>query len=401
MMRKSLVVLAVGVLLLLATCRPKPANIERRVENGVEVVINHVARETTRNIRPPLRLDELFVIDSENPEIARLGISDIWGFDVDPGGRIFVFKSPLSQGDLVYTFDPAGHFVSSFCRKGEGPGELQNPIFQKLASNGELCIPDTDKRKMFVFDGDGKLLREIPIKPRLRQATDLLVPLSNTRYFYRRVEIDTTRPGARFSYVFSIVDPAFSEIRELDRIQVENAESVAKVRYPFSFIRWALSRDRIFLVNDERGYEIRSYDLNGALVRRVRKEGPPVKYPEEMKRDALKSLEAPTFTFLKGKIQFADPAPSCQHFWADDQGRLYVETFEQGVGPGEFMIDIFDRSGAFLGQLSVGLHAGMDVLEQVPHLDSWTVMENGRFYCLREKNSGYLQLVVYRVHWLI
>jgi hypothetical protein len=27
-------------------------------------------------------------------------------------------------------------------------------------------------------------------------------------------------------------------------------------------------------------------------------------------------------------------------------------------------------------------------------------MKNDRFYCLREKDSGYLQLVVYRVHWL-
>jgi hypothetical protein len=345
-------------------------------------------------------LDELFVIDSENADLARLGISDIWGFDVDSVGQIFVFKSPLSQGDFVYKFEPSGRFVSSFCRKGDGPGELQIPIFQKLSSNGELCISDSGKRKMFVFDEDGKLLREIPIKPRLRPTTDLLVPLGDTRYLYRRVEFDTTRPVARIFFIFSIVDCAFSEIKELDRIQVENADSVAKVRYPYSFIRWALSGNQIFLANDERGYEIRTYDLKGDLIRRMRKEGSPVKYPEEMKRDALKSLEAPTFAFLKGKIQFADPAPPCQHFWADDQGRLYVETFEQGAGPGEFVIDIFDGSGTFIGQFNLNLYAGMDVLEQVPRIDSWTVMNNGRFYCLREKGSGYLQLVAYRVHWL-
>jgi len=392
--------MATAASILIASCGPKPANVEKRVENGVEVVINHVTPETMRKLRPPLRLDELFVIDTENAEIARLGISDIWGFDVNSVGEIFVFKSLLSQGDFIYKFDPAGRFVSSFCRKGEGPGELQVPIFQKLSANGELSIPDSGKRKMFVFDREGKLLREIPIKPRLRPATDLLVPLDNTRFLYRRVEFDATRPVAKIAYVFSIVDREYSEIKELDRIPVEDADIVAKVHYPFPFIRSALSGDRIFLVNDERGYEIRSYDFKGELVRRVRKEGPLVKYPESMKQDVLKHIDTPSLAFLKTKITFADPAPPCQHFWVDDEGRLFVVTYEQGAKPGEFLIDIFDRDGVFIGQMSLNIQAGMKLFEQAPRVDSWTTMKNGRFYCLREKDSGYLQLVVYRVTWL-
>jgi hypothetical protein len=400
MLRKSLLISGLAASILLGSCRPKPANVERRVENGVEVVINHVTPEAARNIPPPLRLEELFIIDTENAEIARLGISDIWGFDVDSEGVIFVFKSPLSQGDLIYKFDPAGRLLSSFGRKGEGPGELQVPIFQKLWSNGELFIPDSGKRKMFVFNREGKLLREAPIKPRLRPTADLMVPLDNARFLYRRVDFDATRPVAKIAYVFSIVDRAFSEIKELDRIPVEDADTVAKVRYPFPFIRWALSGDRIFLANDERGYEIRAYNFNGELVRSVRKESPPVKYPENMKQDVLKNIETPMFAFLKTKIQFADPAPPCQHFWVDDKGRLYVKTYEEGVRPGEFMIDIFDGSGVFIGRVSMNIHAGMDVFGQTPRLDSWTTMKNDRFYCLREKDSGYLQLVVYRVRWL-
>jgi hypothetical protein len=400
MIREAPLIPAVAALLLVASCRPKPANIERRVENGVELVINHVTSDAARSIRPPLRLEELFVIDSENAEIARLGISNIWGFDVNSAGEIFIFKSPLGQGDFIYKFDPVGRFVSSFCRKGEGPGELQVPVFNKLSPHDELFIPDSGKRKMFVFDGEGKLLREAPIKPRLRATSDLLVPLDDTRFLYRRVDFDTTRPVAKISYVFSIVDREFSEIKELDRIPVENADIVAKVLYPFLFIRWALSGDRIFLVNDERGYEIRSYDFGGKLVRRIRKEGPPVAFPEAMKQDVLKNIETPTFAFLKTKIKFADPAPPCQHVWVDDKGRLFIKTYEESVGPGEFMIDIFDGNGVFVGQVSMNIHAGMELFGQVPRLDSWTTMKNDRFYCLREKASGYLQLVVYRVRWL-
>jgi hypothetical protein len=400
MLKRSLLVLAIAASILITSCRPKVANVEKRVENGVEVVINRVTPDAARNLRSPLRLEELFIIDTEDAGIARLGISDIWGFDVNSVGEIFVFKSPLSQGDLICKFNGAGRFLSSFGRKGEGPGELQMPIFQKLSASGELYIPDSGKRKIFVFDREGKLLREIPIKPRLRQSTDLLVPLDNTRFLYRRVDLDAARPGALAAIIYSIVDRQYSEIKELDRILAQDAQGAAKFLYPPPFIRWALSGDRIFLVNDERGYEIRAYDFNGKLVRRIGKEGPPVKYPEAMRRDVLKNIEAPAFAFLKTKIKFADPAPPCQHIWVDDKGRLYVKTYEEGVRPGEFMIDIFDGSGVFIGQASMNIHAGMDLFGQAPRLDSWTTMKNGRFYCLREKDSGYLQLVVYRVNWL-
>ena len=398
MPRKCALILAISLSLLIAACRPRPAaNVERRVEGGVETVINHVTDEGARALRPP-RLEELLVIDTESADIVRLGLTDIWGFDVDSSGRIFVFKSPLGQGDLVYKFDPSGRFLSSFCRKGEGPGELQAPIFQKLTAKGELDIPDAGKKKMFVFDGDGKLLREIPIKPYLRQVSDLLVPLDDARFFYRRVEADTTRSAPRFTYIFSIVDASLSEIKELDRMTVENADAVAKIRIPPTFIRWALCRDRLLLLNDERGYEIRSYDFGGNLVRRMRREGPAVPYPASMKQEVLKAIEAPMFASIKGKIQFADPAPPSQHFWADDQGGLYVMTYEPGAGPGEFMIDIFDPSGAFSGRWSLNLRAGMRLFEQYMCLDSWTTLRNDRFYCLREKDNGYIQLVAYRVH---
>ena len=399
-MKKSLFIMAIAASILVASCRPKVASVEKRVENGVEVVINHVTSDAARNLRSPLRLDELFVIDTENAEIARLGLSDIWGFDVDSAGELFVFKSPLSQGDLIYKFDGAGRFLSSFGGKGEGPGELQMPIFQKISANGELAIPDSGKRKIFVFDREGRLLREIPIEPRLRQATDRLVPLDNTRFLYRRVEFDATRPGARAAFIYSVVDHEYSEIKELDRILAQDAEGAAKFRYPFHFIRWALSGDRIYLANDERGYEIRAYDFNGALVRRVRKEGPPVKYPEDMKQDVLKKIDTPPFAFLKAKIAFADPAPPYQHIWADDEGRTYVVTYEQGIRPGEFVIEIFDRAGVFMGQMSLNIHVNMDAFTQAPRFDAWTAMKNNRLYCLREKETGYLQLVVYRVTWV-
>jgi len=67
----------------------------------VEVVINHKAPYSNGKGQG-MKLEKLFQIDTEKPEIRDLGIPDIFGFDVDSQGSIIVLRQINGEGDFVY-----------------------------------------------------------------------------------------------------------------------------------------------------------------------------------------------------------------------------------------------------------------------------------------------------------
>ena len=77
------------LLCLLIFCGQKQDEVEIIIEDGVEVVLNHLEPYKIKGETGNLVLKEQFTIDTEKDEIAAIGLSDISGFDVDSDGNIY------------------------------------------------------------------------------------------------------------------------------------------------------------------------------------------------------------------------------------------------------------------------------------------------------------------------
>jgi hypothetical protein len=66
-------------------------------------------------------------------------------------------------------------------------------------------------------------------------------------------------------------------------------------------------------------------------------------------------------------------------------------TYEEGFNTGEYMYDIFNSDGAFIGRTSLG-----NVGRSFPFM---VKAQNGRLYCIKEKENGYKELVIYKMIW--
>ena len=81
MMKKLLfLVLAMSMFI---SCGSKQDKIERYMEDGVEIIINHKEPHKIKGELSTLHLEEEFRIDTEKDEVARVGLADIYRFDVD------------------------------------------------------------------------------------------------------------------------------------------------------------------------------------------------------------------------------------------------------------------------------------------------------------------------------
>lgn len=81
------------------------------------------------------------------------------------------------------------------------------------------------------------------------------------------------------------------------------------------------------------------------------------------------------------------------YFLTDEKGRLYVMTYEQGVNPGEYMFDLFNPEGVFVGWKSL---KGFSILEVPPRNIK---IKSDRFYSIEEKENGFKKFVAYKMEW--
>ncbi len=378
------------------SCDQPRNEVEKISGDGVEVIVNHIKPYKIEGEPSQLILEEEVVIDLEREDIAELGLTSMWGYDVDSAGNIYFFKPPMSDGDMVFKFDGNGHFIFSFARRGQGPGEIQIPAYHKITNRDEILIRDEGRSKIFVFDGNGNLLSEIKIELSLGTMGNMIHFLDNGNYLIRRSLPSPSED--RLYLVLSIFDSEFAEIKELDRFEIIQPMRAAKIRLPISLSVWSLFKGNIYIANEERGYEILVYDLDGNLKKKIRKNHRPVPVSSDFKQEVGTTLkEAPQA--LRDKIFFPEHFPPFRCIFTDDNGRLFVMTYEKGANPEKNIFDIFNPEGIFIAMVSINVALDDPVFTPGAPFDTWITLKKDRLYSLREKSSGYREFVVYKAIW--
>jgi hypothetical protein len=335
------------IVLFLLLCGPKQDKVERIIEDGIEVVVNHLEPYQIKGEPTTLTLEEEFVINMESEKIAEIGMSHISMFGVDSLGDIYCMSSKDEKGNLFYKFDNHGNFIHSFGREGQGPGELQIPMFIRLNKQDEIVILD-NRKKLTIFNAKGNLIREISIDSNHQIAT----LLENGNILAMRSLIKPDDGIIELPIVLCNSD--LEEIKVLVPGQkianFSRANKINGLDMSPDFFVWSISNGHICVGNLEKGYEFSMYDIVGKLLRKIRKEYNPVKVPQELKEQMLKRFERPALESIRKKIYFPDFFPPFQYYFMDDKGRLFVMTYEKGNNPREFLYDIFNPEGIFIGR---------------------------------------------------
>ena len=371
--------LVTGCLALFPACGAED-RIDRIREGGVEVVINHVEPYRLKGQPSTFSLEKVFSIDMERTDLAESGMGSAGEWDADSDGNVYIVCFKNAE-NFIYRFDRAARPMGSFGRRGQGPGELQWPFLGGVSATGEIALTDY-MQKLVVYGLDGSLLREAKLKhPALH-----IDALENGKFLCFGIKPEPSATGT-YTDALTLCDSRFAELKVLDRYvtTMDNSRQVP-------FFMWRVSGGRIFIANEARGYEIWVYDLEGNLLRKIRKGFRPVKVTEGI-MDAILGPDYRRSGISQSKY-FPDPLPPLNQFFADDEGRIFVMSYEPGPNPGEYMWDIFNPEGVFVGRKALKL-----VWAALYMGPRYTFVKNGHLYCHQEKESGFHELAVYKMIW--
>jgi len=79
----------------------------------------------------------------------------------DPAGNSYISDGYINS--RVAKLDKDGNWVTSFGEPGNGPGQLNTPHSIAADAQGNIYVADRGNRRIQVFDGEGKLERQITI----------------------------------------------------------------------------------------------------------------------------------------------------------------------------------------------------------------------------------------------
>jgi hypothetical protein len=373
------------VFVVLAGCRSGQQKIERATDEGVEVVLNHLEPYVIKGVPSRLILEKEFSIDTENEELARIGLTEMETFDVDSEGNIYIIRWQ-SNSNYVFKFDSEGNFITSFLRRGQGPGELEWGGTVMIDHEGNVLTKDPSKPKFAIYGRDGRFIKEVLLKKPLEP----IAPMGHGRYFcWQQIQ----EPEMLRNFL-GISDSTFEQFQEIYHKDTPNPfrSSEARVTISGRSLIFQAGKDSLYIGDTDRGYEIRVYNLEGKLQRKVRKEYKPVPVSEEFKQEFLARF--PKDYPMRDRFEFAAVWPPIMSFVEDEEGRLFVGTFEKGLNPNENLFDIFSPEGVFIGRVSIACRNAQQEQYSLP-----SMFKGGRLYSINDKDSGYRELTVYRMRW--
>ncbi|UCE41034.1 MAG: 6-bladed beta-propeller [Candidatus Aminicenantes bacterium] len=367
----------ISIVMILITCSSNQDTVERIMENGVEVVINHLEPYKTEDLASTLTLEQEMVIDTEKDKIAETGLVDMETFAVDDEENIYIIRR-TSNENFVYKFDNKGRYVKSFVRRGQGPGEIEWGGSVRYVGDNKLKIKDPGRTKYSVYTTEGEFLEEELLKTHI----SILKEFSNGKLFV--FWQDNSPNMDKHINHLGVADFGLENIQEIYTYSFPNVMVVEKVYAPGNFWIEGASESQIYIGDGKLGYEIMVFDLEGNLVRKIRKDHDPVELTEEYKSNFFERRKNSP---VLDKYELRKHFPPFQYLFTDEEGRIFVMTYEKGQSANEWVSDIFTVEGVFVGRIPIK--------SRIESRQIAIEAKHNRLYSICEKESGYKELVVY------
>ena len=303
-------------------------------------------------------------------------IFEIRSVQVGAGGEIFVLDGKIGQ---IKVYGPGGRHLRTIGKKGQGPGELQSPTRMAMTPDGNLCFPDVGNNRVSTYSPEGACLKETPFKG---WRPIRFLPDSRGGGYGDLLDLQGGVKDVLFKF-----DPKLDKVATIATLViVENPSDQMAPMEMFRLIYQVDPKDRIVWASTG-DYELSTVDADGKTVRKILRDHEKRSYSRADKDRLIKDYlggRTPPSDFMPF---FPPHRPVLYHFVLDDEGRLYVRTFEKD-GQGLFYYDVFDNEGRYFARLAL------------PESELLSVVKKGKAYTsIDENEAGIPQVKRYAVVW--
>jgi hypothetical protein len=321
-----------------------------------------------KNPKDPLHGEDVFYLEEELSIGKAEGegeyiFSRINHINVDDEGNIYAVDASASH---IRVFDKKGEYLRTIGRKGQGPGEMQRPVFVQITSQNEVLVYDFSARRLIFFSLGGKYLKQ-------KSTARPILPIKLDSY-------------GNLIGIFAPAPPPVGgkELKKYDS-NLELLMTIAKEekgkRGVFEIVKPSLCydvspNDNIVWGNSKE-YVLRILNPEGRLIKKITKKHDPLKITAKDKEMYKKRYSEPLK--IGYKLNFHDYFPAFSDISVDDKERIFVKTYERAEGNQEsYYFDVFDSKGIYIAKVPIKAN-----------LNRNSVWKRSKLYTIEENEEGF------------
>lgn len=313
--------------------------------------------------------EELVIGKGEEDEEPFLLISYL---AVDDEENIYVSDTRACH---IRVFDKNRNSVRTIGREGEGPGELMYPSEIQISSQEQIVV--TAQQFLHFFSLQGEFLRRINTG-----SVNFVGPILNTR---GEMIAGQRIRGNENSRVLSVFDSELNLMRTLvTRPMVTRLPKVNywEMRWSYNPLVWGVSKEDRIIWGDRANYEINVLSTEGKHLKTITKDCKQREMTDEDKKRLLDEWFDGNPPPSGYTFEFPKYFPAFHNFVCDEEGNLFVQTYEETEDGMGTHFDLFDSEGKYLARMTLRLRN--------------YVLEKGKLYTIEEDETGYYIVKRYR-----
>jgi hypothetical protein len=314
--------------------------------------------------------------------------------DADSSGNIYVLDS---EDVNIKVYDQKGRFFKVFSRKGEGPGELLNPVDIYIDGKDLIYVCDSGNNRISIFSGQGDFVSSINFKEYSAGKIIGINPLGGIILRVDKTSLESSMNFITRAYFINMYSDRFEFKKNLYSVSVpimqhfRKGEKGIALSIPYQKeLCWTLDSSGNVYIGESQAYEIEVFSPLGKNIRRIEKEYEQSKVLKPDIENYVKDQfqfdkKERTFwsTTIKQQLRIPENKPVFEKlFFAED--KLFVLRSENG-NKERLLFDIFDSEGRYSWKMRLKIRP-------------WT-WKNNKIYTVEKNKDGYHVVKRYKVFW--
>jgi hypothetical protein len=313
-------------------------------EDGVMVV---------KNPQEPLygpevfNLEEDLIITNEAGEEEYM-FQDAQNLTVDDDENIYVNDMKAAH---IRVFDKNGEYVRTIGSRGQGPGEIMYPIDLKALSRDVLIVNDAAQSRLSYFSLDGKHLRNLPTHKYAALRRPVIDSQGNIIAGFvvpegEELKYELTKFDSDLNPVFTVT--TYPLLSRLNSNAIQYFEQTRTTN-----LVWNVNEQDQIIWGHMGKYELFVHDPDGKLIKKIVRDYDGIEITNREKEKLLKDWLGDTPIPSNVNFEFPDVYPPFIRFSCDDEGRIYVQTYDKTEDGEADYYDVFDPEGKYIARFSL------------------------------------------------